>query len=157
MDDLVRDAVMLGVSIVQPIVSKRTETTVAALTRGARIDRWRRVALASVKQSGRAVLPEVRKPLSFDDWLADPLPELTLMLVEPSAAAEAETLSFLRDRPTPVEAAIVVGPEGGWMEAEWRAARARGIRLVTIGQRVLRADAAPVAALSVLQFLWNDL
>jgi 16S rRNA (uracil1498-N3)-methyltransferase len=82
---------------------------------------------------------------------------MTLMLVEPSASAETGTLSFLRDRPAPNEAAIVVGPEGGWREAEWRGAQARGIRLVMLGQRVLRADAVPVAALSVLQFLWGDL
>jgi 16S rRNA (uracil1498-N3)-methyltransferase len=157
MDDLVRDAVMLGVSIIQPIVTTRAETTVAALTRGARLDRWRRVALASVKQSGRAVVPEIRMPLNFDDWLAGPFPDLTLMLVEPRVSAEAATLSFLRDRPAPLDAAVLVGPEGGWVEAEWRGAQARGIRLVTLGQRVLRADAAPVAALSVLQFLWNDL
>src|SRR3954471_7565137 len=66
MDDVVRDAVMLGVAAIQPIVTKRTETTVAALLRGARVDRWRRVALASVKQSRRAVLPEIRTPLAFE-------------------------------------------------------------------------------------------
>ncbi|MBI3490891.1 MAG: RsmE family RNA methyltransferase, partial [Acidobacteria bacterium] len=57
----------------------------------------------------------------------------------------------------PVDAAVIVGPEGGWMEAECTAARARGVRLVTLGHRTLRADAVPVAALSVLQFLWGDL
>src|SRR4051812_15503720 len=44
MDEVVRDAVMLGVAAIQPLVSKRTEATVAALVRGARLDRWRRVA-----------------------------------------------------------------------------------------------------------------
>jgi 16S rRNA (uracil1498-N3)-methyltransferase len=57
MDDVIRDAVMLGAAAIQPIVTKRSETTVAALMRGARVERWRRVALASVKQSRRAVLP----------------------------------------------------------------------------------------------------
>src|SRR5688572_9998899 len=45
MDDVVRDAVMLGVAAIQPIVTTRTEMTVAALLRGGRLDRWRRVAL----------------------------------------------------------------------------------------------------------------
>lgn len=157
MDDVLRDAVMLGVAAVQPLVTTHAETTVAALLRGARVDRWRRVALASVKQSGRAVLPEVRTPLTFDDWLGEPRPATTLMLVEPRASVAAKSLSFMRDEPTPGDAAIVVGPEGGWVEAEWTAARARGIRLVTLGQRTLRADVVPVAALSVLQFVWNDL
>ena len=154
-DEVVRDSVMLGVSAIQPIVTGRTETTVAALMRGARLDRWRRVALASAKQSGRAVLPEIRTPLTFDDWLAEPRPPATLMLVEPRATADVEPLSIVRDAPVPSEAAIVVGPEGGWTESEWSAARSSGLRLVTFGPRTLRADAVPLAVLSVLQFSWS--
>ena len=51
----------------------------------------------------------------------------------------------------------LVGPEGGWTDEECGRARARGVRLVTLGHRTLRADAVPVAAISVLQFLWGDL
>jgi 16S rRNA (uracil1498-N3)-methyltransferase len=157
MDDIVRDAVMLGVAAIQPIVTARTEITVAAVGRAGRVDRWRRVALASVKQSRRAVVPDIRGPLTFETWLDDPRPATTLMLVEPGAAAAVEPLSALRDRPAPLDAAIVVGPEGGWTEGECTAARDRGIRLVVLGHRTLRADAVPVAAISVLQFLWGDL
>jgi 16S rRNA (uracil1498-N3)-methyltransferase len=157
MDDVVRDAVMMGVSAIQPLVTKRTEVTVAALGRAGRIDRWRRVALASVKQSRRAVLPEIRGPLTFENWLDEPKADLSLMLVEPSVEAEGEPLSRLRESPTPPTASILIGPEGGWTEGEWQAARAKGQRLVTLGHRTLRADAVPVAAISVLQFLWGDL
>jgi 16S rRNA (uracil1498-N3)-methyltransferase len=157
MDDIVRDAVMLGVAAVQPIVTARTEVTVAALGRAGRLDRWKRVALASVKQSRRAVIPEIRGPLAFESWLGDPQPAATLMLVEPGAPAQAEPLSVVRTQQVPTDAAIVIGPEGGWIEAEWTAAHQRGVRLVTLGHRTLRADAVPVAAISVLQFLWGDL
>jgi len=157
MDDIVRDAVMLGVAAVQPIITTRTEVTVAALTRGGRVDRWRRVTLASVKQSRRAVVPEIRGPLTFESWLDEPQPAMALMLVEPGASTQAEPLSSVRDRKVPEDAAIVVGPEGGWTDAEWSAARQRGVHLVTLGHRTLRADAVPVAAISVLQFLWGDL
>jgi 16S rRNA (uracil1498-N3)-methyltransferase len=157
MDDIVRDAVMLGVAAVQPLVTARAETTVAALARGARPERWRRIALASVKQSGRAVLPDVRRPLTLEVFLEDPAAALTLMLVEPAAGVEVEPLSVLRAEPPPQVAAVLIGPEGGWTEGECTAARARGLRLVSLGRRTLRADAAPVAAISVLQFLWGDL
>jgi 16S rRNA (uracil1498-N3)-methyltransferase len=157
MDDIVRDAVMLGVAAVHPIVTKRSETTVAALIKGARLDRWRRVALASVKQSRRATLPEVRTPLGLDDFLEEPPPALRLMLVEPGTSAAVEPIGSLRDGPTPADASVLVGPEGGWSEGEWEAARVRGVRLITLGHRTLRADAVPVAAISVLQFLWHDL
>jgi 16S rRNA (uracil1498-N3)-methyltransferase len=155
MDDVVRDAVMLGVAAIQPIVTRRTEVTVAALVRGARVDRWRRVALASAKQSRRAVLPEVRVPLTFDDFLDEPPPALRLMLVEPGAGHDAQPLSALRQERPPSDAALLIGPEGGWDEREWTAARDRGIRLISLGPRTLRADAVPVAAISVLEFLWD--
>jgi 16S rRNA (uracil1498-N3)-methyltransferase len=156
MDDIVRDAVMLGVAAIQPLVTSRTESTVAALTNGTRLDRWRRVALASVKQSKRAVFPEIRRPLTLESFLQDPQAALNLMLVEPGSV-EAEPLSALHGRPVPADATIFVGPEGGWTEAEVEAARSHGVRLVTMGHRTLRADAIPVAAVSVLQFLFGDL
>ncbi len=157
MDEVVRDAVMMGVAAIQPIVTHRTETTVSAVLKGSRLERWRRVALASVKQSGRAVLPDVRMPLGFHDFLHDPPAALRVMLVEPSAAAGAETIGRLRFDPPPADAVVFIGPEGGWTPEECALARQLGVRLLCLGHRTLRADAVPVAAISVLQFLWNDL
>jgi 16S rRNA (uracil1498-N3)-methyltransferase len=161
MDDVVRDAVMLGAAAIQPIVTKRTEITVAAQMKGARVDRWRRVALASVKQSRRALLPEIRVPLTLETYLDEPAAALRLMLVEPTAsdagAAAVQSLSAVQLLGTPSDAAVLIGPEGGWTAEEREAARTKGARLVTLGHRTLRADAVPIAAISVLQFLWNDL
>jgi 16S rRNA (uracil1498-N3)-methyltransferase len=155
MDDVVRDAVMLGVFAIQPIVTKRTEVTVAALLRGARVERWRRVALASVKQSRRAVVPEIRMPLTFEHALDEPRPALDLLLVEPGLSTVVEPLGVLRHEPVPADAMLWIGPEGGWDVREHDEARARGARAVSLGRRTLRADAVPIAAISVLQFLWD--
>ena len=155
MDDVVRDAVMMGVASIQPMVTARTETTVAALMRG-RVDRWKRIAISSVKQSQRAVVPEIRVPLTFENVLAEPAGSLRLMFVEPAAGSDREPVAGL-PRDPPHDAALFVGPEGGWTEHELAAARTADVRLVTLGQRTLRADAMAIAAVSVLQFLWNDL
>ena len=153
MDDVVRDAAMLGVAAIQPVVTKRAETTIAALLRGGRVDRWRRVALASAKQSRRAVVPEIRMPLTLETFLDEPPPALRLMLVEPGVGGGRSRSSALRE---PIgrhrcrrsrRARRRVDAE------ECDGARARGVRLVTLGHRTLRADAVPVAAISVLQFL----
>jgi 16S rRNA (uracil1498-N3)-methyltransferase len=157
MDEVVRDAVMLGVAAIQPIVTKRSESTVATLLKSARVDRWRRVALASVKQSRRAVLPEIRMPLTLETFLDEPPAKLRLMLVEPAAGADVEPLSTFRAGANPADAAVLIGPEGGWTEQEWNAAKDAGVRLMTLGHRTLRADAVPIAAIAVLQFLWGDL
>jgi len=159
MDEVIRDAVMLGVAAVQPIVTKRTEMTVARV-RDTRVERWRRVALASTKQSRRGVVPEIRTPLTLEAYLNDPPAALRVMLVEPATdppAADVESLSVLSGRPAPADAVVIIGPEGGWTDEERSAAHACGVHLVTLGHRTLRADAVPVAAISVLQFLWGDL
>jgi len=154
MDDVIRDAVMLGVAAIQPLVSKRTEYTVAAILRGTRMERWRRLALASAKQSRRAVVPEIMMPLTLETWLDEPSAGERLMFVEPGIDG-VEPLNALRSAATPSSAALIVGPEGGWDPGECARARARGLRFVSLGGRTLRADAVPIAALSVLQFLWD--
>ena len=156
MDEIVRDAVMLGVAAVQPIVAKRSEVTVAMLLRSARVERWQRVALASVKQSRRATLPDIRTPLTLETYVNDPPPAMRLMLVEPAAGVEVESIATIQRLPVPHDAELMVGPEGGWAPEECAAAAAAGARLVTLGHRTLRADAVPIAAISVLQFVWGD-
>jgi 16S rRNA (uracil1498-N3)-methyltransferase len=50
---------------------------------------------------------------------------------------------------------VWIGPEGGWDEREWKSAHERGVRLISLGERTLRADAVPVAIISILSFLWE--
>ncbi len=153
MDAAVRDAAMLGAAVVQPVVTARSETTRPALARGRRVGRWRRVAVASVKQCGRAVVPEVRDPVSLEAYLRIETADLRLMFVEPRAGASAALAGVSR----PESAAVLIGPEGGWAPDEIAGARRAGFHAVALGQRTLRADAMPIAAISVLQFIWGDL
>lgn len=154
MDDVIRDAVMMGVTHIQPVVSARTEVSVATLARGDRTARWNRIAVASVKQCGRAVVPVVAPPVTFEACLATITPD-DLMFVEPGDAAG---LSPLADVPSPDEdaLALVIGPEGGWTAAEIERG-ATACRLVTMKGPTLRADAMPVVALAALLARWNQL
>ena len=158
MDDVVRDAVMLGVALVQPVVSGRAEVTRASLARGGRRDRWQRIAVSSAKQCGRATVPPVLEPFEFEDLVealaAMTLPQPALMLVEPHAGAEATRLSELDLSPQRA-ATVIIGPEGGWTNGEVERG-ASVARLVTLGGRTLRADAAPVVALAALLTVWGE-
>jgi len=58
---------------------------------------------------------------------------------------------------TPTAATLLVGPEGGWTSEEMDRAVAHGFQPVTLGERKLRANAAPPVARSVLLFVWGDL
>ena len=156
MDDVVRDATMMGVVAIEHLV---TAHTVAYLKPGSAPERWRRIAIASAKQCRRAVVPAIGRGMTFDDWLARDAAELKVMLVEPAAEAATATArdyaAFPENRPE--SASVLVGPEGGWNMAEVARAIAAGYRPLTLGGRTLRADAVPVVALSVLQHRWGDL
>ncbi|MBI4887478.1 MAG: 16S rRNA (uracil(1498)-N(3))-methyltransferase [Acidobacteria bacterium] len=158
MDDVVRDAVMMGVAAVLPVVTARSEVTLASLARGRRRERWARVAIASAKQCGRATVPPILEPRTFADAAAAlsalTLPGPGLMFVEPSAGADAAPLGELAPLP-PRETTAVVGPEGGWTREEVERGAA-ACRLVTLGGRTLRADAMALVALSALFALWRE-
>jgi len=154
MDDIVRDAVMLGAAGIQPLVTERTEIGLAAITRGNRVERWRRIAVSSCKQCGRAVVPRVSETQPFESWIAQPPQGLRLMLVEPGVAAPTQ---HVHEVAAPASAEIVVGPEGGWAEREVRVAGQAGAHLVTLGAVTLRADAVPLVALTALRTVWRDL
>jgi len=157
MDGIIRDAVMLGVAAIHPLLTARTDVPASAFATGTRVERWRRIVISSVKQCGRAVVPELLAPENLDACLRRGHDGLRLMLVEPGTTAVAITGEALRSM-SPIDAAqVLVGPEGGWTPAEVSMAEEAGCRLVTLGTRTLRADATPLIALGVLQYLWGDL
>lgn len=157
MDDVVRDATMMGVARIAPIVTSHVTVKGSVIAGGRALGRWRRVAVASAKQCRRATVPVIAEPLPFDDWLRTSEEEWRLMLVEPSALRGGEgDMRPLLERPRPSSVALVAGPEGGWSAEERRRAEDQGCLPVSLGSLTLRADAVPVAAIAVLRFLLND-
>ena len=152
-DQVVRDAAMLGVGAIRPFVSARTEVGVAALARARRRERWERIAVASAKQCGRAVVPVIHEVVDVATVLAAEESALRLLLAEPVVASPATTLAALA---APAAVSLAIGPEGGWTSDEVAAATSAGWRVLRLGGRVLRADAAPVVALAACQAVWMD-
>lgn len=154
---VVRDATMLGVAAIQPVVTARSLALPAAAGPNGLADRWRAIAISSAKQCRRAVVPEVRPVAPFSQLVAHPSPGLGVLLVEPVLGVPRAGIRALAERPAPDRATIAAGPEGGWTDAEVDAAAAAGFEPLTLGSRTLRADAAPAAAIVVLQHVWDDL
>jgi 16S rRNA (uracil1498-N3)-methyltransferase len=158
MDAIVRDATMLGVVAVQPLVTRRTVVPRSAVASERLRERLHRIAIASAKQCRRAVVPEIRPAVPFDEWVASA--RGAYLLVEPGghpAQAGRYSVSEILDRPAPDAAIVVVGPEGGWDETEVQAAARAGCVQLTLGARTMRADAAPLVVLAVLRAVWRDL
>jgi 16S rRNA (uracil1498-N3)-methyltransferase len=145
MDWVVEKATELGAARIVPLETRYV------VARGDHAARWRRVAVAAAKQSGRTRLPVVDAPTPLARWLPDAGDGLRLLAWEDEAACR---LADVADRADAV--AIAIGPEGGFHPDEVAAARAAGFRTVTLGRRVLRAETAAVAAVALCQHRWGD-
>lgn len=158
MDDVIRDAVMMGIAAIRPIVTSRSETSLGALARGGRVHRWRRVAVASAKQCGRAVVPDVQEACALRptrEWLdSAEIPAPRLLLVEPSVEAGQTVDAANVPRPTEQAVTLVVGPEGGWTPEEVAGLSEACVR-VCLGPRTLRADRAALVAVASLFAVWG--
>ena len=130
MDGVVRDAVMMGAAAIRPIVTRHSEASLAGLARGQRVERWRRVALASAKQCGRAIVPEVLDPREFEGdptWLAS-APEPRLVLVEPAAGGERRALRPPCRVPPATRRRFWLAPRAGGHQRNSRLSRVRAPR-----------------------------
>jgi 16S rRNA (uracil1498-N3)-methyltransferase len=169
MEAVIRDATMMGVSVVRPVITQRTVVPRSAAEQPGVQTRWHRIAVASAKQCGRAVVPRIEAPATLELLIEDASIACRLMLVEPAAldavaevdaagsgAAAGNAAARGRlDDVAPASALVLIGPEGGWTEEEVASARRAGFRPLSLGPRTLRAESAPLAALSVLSWVWN--
>ena len=153
-DLVVQKATELGVTRIVPLVTRYADIHLRDETDAAkRVARWQRIGLEAAKQSGRAFVPEVTAPASFESLLAGAKDdELCLMFSERgghSMGVEAPTESKA------IKA--LVGSEGGWSDEEIERARAAGFQIVTLGGRILRAETAAITVTALLQHLFGDL
>ena len=145
MDLVVEKATELGVHRIAPVTTERVVGATAHL------DRWRRIAVAAAKQSGRTRVPVIDPPAPLAAVVSAPWTGLRLIPWEEEAARRLDEL------PTHGDAAVaLVGPEGGFTQDEVTLASAHGFVPLTLGPRVLRAETAAIVIVAQCQHRWGD-
>ncbi len=158
MDAVVRDATVMGVAAIRPIVTDHVVVPSRAWRDERGVERWHRVAVAAARQCGRAVVPTIAPvtPLS-NLWTAlgdTGAAGMTLACVEPTAPADG-LLPDWRASARPSTALVLIGPEGGWSAGETAMFAERRAHVVSLGPRTLRAESAPAVALTLLWAAWG--
>ena len=141
-------ATELGVSVLQPVMTRRTIVT------RVNMDRMRANAVEAAEQSDRLTVPEVREPMPLEKLLTGWPEGRRLLFCDETGDAPpiAQALSGAAGA-----GAILTGPEGGFDPAERDAIRALPfVTPVTLGPRILRADTAALAGLAIWQALAGD-
>ncbi len=148
LDYLVQKAVEMGVSLIQPVLTRHTQV--------ARVntDRMRANAIEAAQQCGVLAVPEIAAPAAFDA-VAGRDSERLLVFCDEDAAVKDPVAALAGAGPGPIS--LLVGPEGGFAEAERETLlrRPRVLR-ISLGPRILRADTAAVAGLALIQAVTGD-
>lgn len=156
----------LGVAAFTPILTPRTVVIFHEAERAkAKKERWSRVIMAAAKQCQRTALPELREPVEFRDAIKSCKDQgLTLLAWEGlSGATAAESLRLtLREADQKrgkegLRVNLFIGPEGGFTEDEVDLAESHGALIFGLGPRVLRAETAGLAAVSLIQYEFGSL
>lgn len=153
MDLVVQKSTELGVARIVPIAAERSVVHLDARQTGRRLEHWRGIAIAACEQCGRNRVPEIERSQTLAEALRRLEPRGARLLLH-AEGAEALLPAALRDARA---ATLLIGPEGGFTEAERTLAAHHGFAAHRFGPRVLRTETAALAALTVLQSLAGDL
>lgn len=126
----------LGVRSFIPLITDRMEVRIERI-RG-KEDRWKKIVLEAVKQSGRSRIPTVEQPTTFDQAVTRPGTKIVFDL-------DAKPTTDNRE-PTTI---LFIGPEGGFSERELQLAREAGASIERLGPRRLRAETAAIVAVAI--------
>ncbi len=144
----IEKATELGVSTIVPLAAERSEKALLAAA-SKRAERWKKILLEASQQSRRVrvpVLGELAKPEiafpSHDDGLRVMLSERTT----------ASALRKVLQGQLATKAVLAIGPEGGWTDSEFAAARGCGFLEASLGRLILRTETAVIAALASLNY-----
>jgi 16S rRNA (uracil1498-N3)-methyltransferase len=163
LDYMVQKAVELGVSKLQPVLTRHTQVSRVNL------ERMRANTIEAAQQCGVLVLPEVAKPADLKPLIGRLGAERLLIFCDETAEVADPVAALMQARRTPsalvpsdaapaaMPLAVLIGPEGGFAPDEREAlVKLPNVVRLALGPRILRADTAAVAALTLVQAILGD-
>ncbi len=145
-------AVELGVDAITPLWTQHVAYKWDKKVDDKKMDQWRAIIISACEQSGRTQIPHLYPMQQFPQFIEDHVSENKFIL-QPSHGKNWRELTW----PDSKQLTVVIGPEGGFSDAEYQLALHRQYQGITLGPRVLRTETAVVSALTILQALHGDL
>lgn len=155
MELIIQKAVELGAYEIVPVAMSRSIVKLDEKKAGKKTARWQGISESGAKQSDRAIIPEVKSPMSYKNAL-EYAKTLDAIIVPYEKAdgieVSRELISKLCSDENIKSIGIFIGPEGGFAEKEIEQALEAGATPITLGRRILRTETAGLAVLSILMY-----
>jgi 16S rRNA (uracil1498-N3)-methyltransferase len=150
MDWVLQKATELGVTQIIPLITERTEVKIKGEKQDKKMQHWQQIIISACEQCQRNLLPILQEPQTIDNWLKTVSTDYRFVLHHRNDQSLSESSA-------PKSVTLLIGPEGGLSEEEIILAENEKFQSLRLGPRVLRTETAPVAAISLVQYLWGDL
>lgn len=152
MDFIVQKSVELGVHRIVPVITARCVSRPDEKSLRKKTDRWQKIALGAAQQSCRGIVPEVSAAMNFSEALEEAKElDCSILFYE----GGGDSLKSFTDKGCK-SYGIFVGCEGGFDLEEVENAKETGVCPATLGKRILRAETAPLAAVSAIMCLTGN-
>jgi 16S rRNA (uracil1498-N3)-methyltransferase len=151
MEWVMQKSVELGVSSITPLITERSVVKLDQERMLKKVQQWQAIAIAACEQSGRNIVPVVHLPMPLERYMQTIQAPLKLVL---HTQGNKNWRDYAIEQ---AEIALLIGPEGGFSDAEVSLALSHHFVPLSLGPRILRTETAAISALSVLQAVGGDL
>ena len=153
MDWIIEKAIELGAAGIVPLAAQRCVVRLSAERAEKKMAHWQGIIVSASEQSGRNRLAQLAPLQEFNSWSKQQNAQTRIIL---TPRADQSLAEWARQQP-PQAVTLMVGPEGGFSEAEEKAALAAGAIGLSMGPRILRTETAGLTALAALATLWGGM
>jgi len=154
-EEIIRKNTEIGVQEFLPLITERTEIRYPSHKWRGVHERWKRVAISAMKQSGRTILPDIHPPQPVSDILTS-TQNYELKLIASAFEHDVTIRDVLHAYPDLTSVLICIGPEGGFTEAEVTQAKSHDFRAITLGKRRLRTETAGAVAAGIFAGYYDN-
>lgn len=155
MELIIQKSIELGANAIIPVEMKRCVAKLEAKDENKKIQRWQKIAESAAKQSGRNIIPEIKKKVNIQDIIKT-IKEYDVVIVayenEKENKLKNELLKLKEMKKEKITIAIIIGPEGGLEEKDVEELKKNGAKVVTLGDRILRTETVALNTLSIIMY-----
>ena len=155
MELIIQKSVELGVSEITPTNMSRCIVKLDSKDARKKVERWQKISEVAAKQSGRDIIPKINNLCNFKE-IANQCEEYDAIILayenEKENKLKNEIEKLKKVQKEKMKIAIIIGPEGGISQEEVEKAKENGIKIITLGNRILRTETVALNILSVLMY-----
>ncbi len=152
LEDIIQKCTELGITEIQPVLTHRSVSRPDSKSAKKKQARYQKIALEAAQQSGRGIIPTIGEMTDLKTAVSQDNSRLKILFYEGGGAPLKEIINKNIET-----VSIYIGPEGGFEESEVNLIKESGGKVATLGKRILRTQTAPVAALTAIMLLTDNL